>query len=223
MRETDLYAPVKAFLEGQGYKVKAEVKDCDVVALRDEDPPLIVELKTSLNLTVVLQAVDRLAMSETVYLAVPSGVGPKGRRRKTQVTQLCRRIGIGFMLVDLDRELVTIECDPGPYHPRRQARRSSALLKEFAKREGDFNSGGQSGRPLVTAYRQDALRLVRALSDEPKSPKNLKAETGVLRAGIILRDNHYGWFFRVEKGVYSVSDAGLEALNMYRDVIAALE
>ena len=29
-RETDLYAPVKAFLEGQGYDVKAEVADCDV-------------------------------------------------------------------------------------------------------------------------------------------------------------------------------------------------
>jgi len=34
MLETDLYPPVKAFLEGQGYDVKGEVQDCDVVAIR---------------------------------------------------------------------------------------------------------------------------------------------------------------------------------------------
>lgn len=33
-RETDLYLPVKAFLEGQGYVVKAEVGAADVVAVR---------------------------------------------------------------------------------------------------------------------------------------------------------------------------------------------
>jgi hypothetical protein len=29
--ETDLYAPVKAFLEGQGYTVKGELQHCDLV------------------------------------------------------------------------------------------------------------------------------------------------------------------------------------------------
>ncbi len=29
--ESDLYAPVKALLEGQGYVVKGEVRGCDVV------------------------------------------------------------------------------------------------------------------------------------------------------------------------------------------------
>ena len=45
MYETELYAPVKAFLEAQGYEVKAEIKGCDVVAIRGEEAPLIVELK----------------------------------------------------------------------------------------------------------------------------------------------------------------------------------
>ncbi|MEM9716296.1 MAG: DUF2161 family putative PD-(D/E)XK-type phosphodiesterase [Pseudomonadota bacterium] len=223
MRETDLYPVVKDFLEGQGYDVKAEVTDCDVVALRGDEPPLIVELKTGLNLTVVLQAVDRLAVSDTVYLAVPSGAGPKGRRRKSDVVKLCRRLGLGFLLVDLKRNLVEVQCDPGPYQPRRQPKREAALLKEFAKREGDFNTGGQSGRPLVTAYRQDALRLCKALQEEPNAPKFLKQITGVERAGVILRDNHYGWFFRVEKGVYALSEAGGEALEVYADVVKALK
>ena len=33
-RETDLYPPIKAFLEDQGYVVKAEVGAADVVAVR---------------------------------------------------------------------------------------------------------------------------------------------------------------------------------------------
>ena len=30
--EADLYAPVKAYLEAQGYEVKSEVRGCDLVA-----------------------------------------------------------------------------------------------------------------------------------------------------------------------------------------------
>jgi hypothetical protein len=33
-RESDLYAPVRDFLAAQGYTVRAEVKHCDVVAVR---------------------------------------------------------------------------------------------------------------------------------------------------------------------------------------------
>lgn len=223
MRETDLYPIVKAYLEGQGYEVKAEVTDCDVVAMRGQEPPVIVELKTGLNLTVVLQAVDRLAVAETVYLAVPASSAPQTRRRRNDVVKLCRRLGLGFLLVDVTRGLVEVQCDPGPYQPRKQPKREAALLKEFAKREGDFNAGGQTGRPLVTAYRQDALRLANALREDASAPKDLKAVTGVEKAGPILSANHYGWFFRVEKGVYALSDAGLEALETYKDVVAALK
>ena len=34
MRETELYAPVKAFLEAQGYAVKSGLAGCDLVAVR---------------------------------------------------------------------------------------------------------------------------------------------------------------------------------------------
>jgi len=45
LREADLYAPVKAYLEAQGYVVKAEIGDCDLLARRGAEPPLVVELK----------------------------------------------------------------------------------------------------------------------------------------------------------------------------------
>jgi hypothetical protein len=41
--ESDLYAPVKAFLERQGYAVKAEIDGSDVVAKRGGEPPIVVE------------------------------------------------------------------------------------------------------------------------------------------------------------------------------------
>ena len=92
--ESDLYAPVKALLEGQGYVVKGEVRGCDVVAVRAGEPPVIVELKRVFGLGLVLQGVDRLAISDRVYLAI--GQWPK---RMRNVKKLCRRLGLGLMVV----------------------------------------------------------------------------------------------------------------------------
>src|SRR5690242_5918271 len=46
-RETSLYGAVKCFLEAQGFEVKGEVCGCDIVAVRDGEPPMLVicELK----------------------------------------------------------------------------------------------------------------------------------------------------------------------------------
>src|SRR6266851_8298886 len=96
--ESDLYAPVKALLEGQGYSVKGEVRGCDVVAVRGKEPPVIVELKRAFGLGLVLQGVDRLALSDAVYLAV--GAWPKNMRN---VKKLCRRLGLGFIVVAQER------------------------------------------------------------------------------------------------------------------------
>src|SRR5438270_13013134 len=69
--EASLYLPVKRFLERLGYEVKGEVRGCDLVARRGDEPLLIVELKRRFTLALVLQGIDRLAVSERVYVAVP--------------------------------------------------------------------------------------------------------------------------------------------------------
>ncbi len=61
IRETDLYPPVKAFLQAQGYEVKAEIAEADVVGVRGDEPPVIVELKTGFSLSLVHQG-DRAAV-----------------------------------------------------------------------------------------------------------------------------------------------------------------
>ena len=69
-RETDLYPPVKSFLEDQGYVVKSEVGAADVVALRGGEAPVIVELKLGFSLALFHQCIARLKVKDDVYLAV---------------------------------------------------------------------------------------------------------------------------------------------------------
>ncbi|MEM8656982.1 MAG: hypothetical protein AAGF22_02705, partial [Pseudomonadota bacterium] len=79
-RETDLYAPIKALLEAQGYEVKAEVGAADVVACRAGEDPVIVELKTGFNLSLVHQAIARQGITDVVYVAIPRGTGRQFQR-----------------------------------------------------------------------------------------------------------------------------------------------
>ena len=129
MREVDLYPPVKQFLSQQGYEVKGEVRDCDVIAVRRDEPMVVVELKLAFNLTVVLQAVDRLQISDTVYIGIPTGLAVLKRNRKKAV-KLVRMLGLGLLEIDPSARIgaVDVLCDPGVYKPRKVKRRADRLL-----------------------------------------------------------------------------------------------
>ena len=208
-RESDLYPAVKAFLERQGYDVKGEVRGCDVVATRGAEPPVIVELKLAFNLALLLQGVDRLALTERVYLAV---VRPRSRRApgsvyRREVRALCRRLGLGLMTVTpAPCGDVEVLVDPVPYRPRRNARRARLLLGEHARRQGDPNHGGVTRTPIMTAYRQEALRCALLMdTDGRASLKTLRATGLVPNAPKILGRDVYGWFQREARGVYRLS------------------
>ena len=213
-RETDLYGPVKSFLEGQGYVVKSEVGAADVVAVRGGEPPLIVELKLGFSLTLVHQCIARLAVSDEVYMAVATGKGKPFAKSLKNMTKLCRRLGLGLITVRLKDALVLVHCDPGPYAPRKSKKREVKMLSEFARRVGDPNDGGQTRVGLVTAYRQDALKIAMYLFEVGASKgADVARETGVERATTMMRDDHYGWFEKVEKGVYGLRPKGAEAVT----------
>lgn len=211
--ETDLYPPIKAFLEAQGYDVKSEIGPVDVMACRGEDPPVIVELKTGFSLALFHQAIARLAVTDTVYVAVPRGSGRRFQAALKDNRTLARRLGLGLMTVRLSDGLVEVHLDPGPYAPRKSRRRQSALLREFARREGDPNLGGAVRGGLVTAYRQDAMKCAAYLAVHGASKgAEVARSCAVPRATTIMRDNHYGWFAKVETGVYALSQTGREAV-----------
>ena len=67
--ETALDAPVRAWLEAQGYVVRSEVQDCDLVATR-ADALVVIELKRQLGLPLLVQATQRQRQADSVYVAV---------------------------------------------------------------------------------------------------------------------------------------------------------
>lgn len=209
MSEAELYGPIKRFLEAQGYAVKGEIGDCDIVAVRGDEGPVVVELKAQLNLALVLQAIDRIRVSDAVYIAFRIGKrhSASWRSREKLVTSLLRRLGLGLLTVSTRGTVVAV-LDPAPYRPRPDVPRRRRLLKEFAERVGDPEVGGSATRERLTAYRQDALRCAGALAAGPLKVSVIRDRTGVERAGPILRDNHYGWFTRVQPGHYDLTPDG---------------
>lgn len=212
--ETALYAPVKAFLEAQGFTVKGELRGCDLVALREGEEPLMVigELKLGLSFELVLQAVDRLSIADAVWLAVP--LTRRGRDQDRRAHRLCRLLGVGLLTVNLRTGHVAPMCEPAPYRPRVNQRKRGLILREFHGRIGDPNLGGGNRRALMTAYRQRALACGLALLEGAQPPRTLRDLAP--DAAAILRRDVYGWFERVSRGMYGLSDAGRAAVLAWR-------
>ncbi len=210
MREVALYPAIKRFLAARGFEAKGEVGGCDIVGVREGEPPILViaELKLGLNLELVLQGVDRLASADEIWLAVPAT--RRGRDRDRRARILCRLLGFGLLAVHSARGDVEVLAEPEPYRPRANLRRRRALLAEHRARNGDPSPGGTRGEPIVTAYRQEALACAAGLLAGPRRPRDLVPVAP--RAGTILLRDVYGWFTRVERGVYSLNTQGQAAL-----------
>ena len=230
--EAELYGPVKAYYESQGYIVKGEVLHCDLVAIRpDESETLIVELKKTFTLALLLQGVQRLRIAGKVVLAVERNRSKKGavNQRFGELAELCRMLGMGLLTVTFYKTkapVLELLCEPGdpPLRGRRPAR-EKRMVQEFRERSGDYNVGGSgrtAGRVMMTAYREKALRCAWAMQAHgPLSPARLRELTGYAGAGGLLRSNYYDWFAKVERGVYRLLPAGEAALEQHADVVAA--
>jgi hypothetical protein len=236
--ETELYAPVKALLQHHGFTAKGEIRGCDIVAVGPapaeggEPPLLVVELKRAVTLAALMQAVDRFAITDLVYLAVPAppdpaeagGAGAVGAYTP-RLHRLCRRLGLGLIAVEATPGdggggggIAVPVLDPGPpgRSPRRNAGRAGLVRREHARRLGDPNRGGTPGGiRLITAYRQAALRCAAALreaGDRPLPVRAVREAAESPEAGRILYRNVYGWFEPVGRDLYRLTEAGLRDL-----------
>ena len=218
--ETSLYGPVKRYLETLGFRVKGEVCGCDLVALRGDEPPMVVvgELKLSFSLDLVLQAVDRTAACDDVWLAV--GAAARGRLRDPRVRKLCHLLGFGLLGVSASGR-VEVLIEPRPWRPRRDNKRRARLVNEHRKRIGDPALGGSTRQPIMTAYRQQALACAASLAEGPLRTSDLRSM--VPNAASILLRNVYGWFTRIERGVYKLNSEGVVARARWEPVLRTPE
>ncbi len=206
--EKDLYEPVKTVFEAEGYEVKGEIKDCDLVACR-ENEIIVCELKLSFNLKLVYQLLERKTASSAVYGAV---LLPKRRDTRRNILRLIKEIDCGLIFVSGETSAAEVV-----FNPRgsgiKNTKRAKRLKAEFDRRSFD-NSGGVNKTPLMTAYKEQSLKLLcylEALGEA--SPAELRRLGCGDRARDILYKNYYGWFVNVRRGIYALSDLGRQAVK----------
>ena len=221
--ESDLAAPLCKYLAEQGYTVRSEVKDCDIAAVKG-DELLMIELKKVLNIQLLAQAARRQRVTDSVYVAIPRPSNKwKWWKESRGIQHLLRRLELGLILVSLDpgKPPVEVVFHPLPFERRKRAVSRRAVLEEISRRTADFNTAGSRGRKLVTAYRENAIRIAAYLSKKGKmSPKALRALGAGEKTYGILRRNVYGWFERLELGIYGLSPRGRKDLEGYPELVA---
>jgi len=213
--ETDLYPPIQKFFTELGYRVNAEVKGCDVAMTKDNEL-VIIELKKTFNMTLLYQLMDRQRLTTQVYAAIPRPKRAKGAEY-TNMLQIAKKLEIGLMTVALDSPVRHVEVLVFPpaavLKALKKPARRAGVLKEMAGRTIDSNLGGSTRRKLMTAYREKAVRIACVMERHGDlSGKELVALGCDAKARNIAADNHYGWFLRVSKGIYRLTQAGLDML-----------
>jgi len=218
LKETHLYPPLKAWLEAQSYTVRGEVGRCDLAAEKDGNL-IAIELKLRPSLVLLAQAAERQEYADSVYIALPATSERPRPPSLRNLRRLLKRLGIGLILITFMKKKTRVEVliHPGSRTGalRNRPKKKTIILREIAGRDMDMTPGGQTGgKPRVSAYRQRAVRLAVWLSILGEaSPARLKKLGASDDTGIILSRNLYGWFERVQRGVYRLHEAGITALK----------
>lgn len=222
--ETDLYQPIKSLLEENGFIVNGEVDNCDLVAKKDEKI-VIVELKLKISLNLILQIIKRQRLSDYVYIALPEEILKKYKKYR-DFTLLLRRLGVGLISVKLNSVCphASVLMEPNLFDIKKSQQNSKKkknhLESEFAGRLLDLNQGGSVKKKIMTAYREKSLYIACCLEIlGPLSPKVLREYGSDLKkTNSILSKNFYGWFNRVSRGLYEITDLGRKAIKKYQDI-----
>lgn len=222
--EVDLYKPIQKYFLHEDYQVYGEVNDCDIAAVKD-DELVIIELKLTLSVDLLIQAAKRQRLTDQVYIAIPR---PKGRLNSKQWRDKChlvKRLELGLILVSFqgNRANAEILFHPTPFNRRQSKgqnkRKRQVLMKEMEGRSANYNVGGCNRTKIMTAYKENCIQIACYLEHFGSlSPKALKEKGTGSKTSSILTKNYYGWFERVKRGIYVISEKGKEEVNEYQEL-----
>lgn len=225
LQEVDLYKPIQRYFSQECYEVYGEVKDCDMVAVK-EDELVIIELKLTLSVDLLIQAAKRQKLTDQVYIAIPK---PKVRMRSKQWADKChliKRLELGLIVVSFsgNRAKADILIHPTPFNQKKGTARNKmkreAILKEISGRSADFNVGGSNRTKIMTAYKEKCIHIACLLDKMgPLSPKALKDMGAGDKIPSILTNNYYGWFERIKRGTYMITEKGKLEVQEYQDLV----
>ncbi|GKU23496.1 DUF2161 family putative PD-(D/E)XK-type phosphodiesterase [Clostridium folliculivorans] len=218
--EEELYKPVREYLTSIGYDVKAEVGNCDVFAMKG-DKVVVVELKKGLTIELLVQATNRQKFADLVYIAIPKPKINFFSKKWKDICNLIRRLQIGLILVSKkDNEYtVKINIEPAPFDIKKSVnsgkKKRNSLVKEFKGRSLEDNVGGSKGKKLMTAYREQSIKIAEYMMENgPTSAASLsKIGFEHKRTYSIIYNNYYGWFKKLDKGMYELSEEGVSEIR----------
>lgn len=223
--EVDLYEPIQQYFIQQGFAVYAEVNDCDVVAIKEQDDPVIIELKLTLNLELLMQAAKRQRITEQVYIAIPKPTYSLRSQKWRDLSYVIRRLELGliFVIFTGNQKEAKIMIEPTLFNRKKSMQQSkkrrNQLMNEINGRSGNYNIGGSSKTKIMTAYKEQCIYIAVCLNKfGPLSPKRLREIGTGDKTPKILSANYSGWFERVQRGVYMLNEKGLEEYLEYEEV-----
>lgn len=214
MLETELFQPIKEFLENQGYQVKGEIGAIDCFAMKNNES-IAVELKTSITLKLIYQAVERQKIADSVYVAIPKSAIASHRSQYKSFLLLLRRLSVGLLIVSSSGVEVLLDAKDYDLNQSRNRNKQHKhqLISEFNHRKSNANLGGMKGKK-ITFYKEQAIEILKVIHAHPGiSPKEIKVLTDIKNIASILQKNYYGWFHRLDRGSYVLSDKGIEEIK----------
>ncbi len=220
MTEKELYPPIHDLFEKLGYKVNAEVRDCDMTAVKDGEL-IIVELKRNLTVALLAQGIKRLRTGAKVYVAAPK---PKqySFRKLRGTFAVIKKLELGLIFVTLRGEysFAEIVFPPREFKPTgRNYTMRKEIIKEIEGRTVDTNTGGVTGTKIVTAYTERCIHIACMLDMYgDMTTKEIKAKGGGDNAYGILNRNVFGWFEKIDRFTYRITDKGRRALPEYPEL-----
>lgn len=84
-----------------------------------------------------------------------------------------------------------------------------------------MNQGGITRRKIITAYTERCIHIACALQRFGEMSAKELSVLGMVHKDVYnaLRGNHYGWFYKVEKGVYALTLKGRRDLDNYPEFV----
>jgi hypothetical protein len=221
LQEIDLYKPIQTYFLREGYEVYGEVKDCDIVAVKDEEL-VVIELKLTLSVDLLIQAAKRQRITDKVYVAIPKPKHRLNSKRWTEKCHLIRRLELGLIVVSSPgkRGRAEIIFEPTPFIRRKNKRKRDSIMKEINGRSADYNVGGSNRTKIMTAYKENCIQIACYLENlGPLSPKMLNQLGSGKNTSSVLTKNYYGWFERIKRGIYVITEKGKEEIKEYPELI----
>ncbi|PLS17363.1 hypothetical protein CVD28_12415 [Bacillus sp. M6-12] len=223
--ETDLYEPIRNYFTEKGYDVYAEVKHCDITAVK-ENELIIVEMKLNLTVDLLVQAAKRQRITDLVYIAIPRPKYRLGSKKWNDICHLIRRLELGLILVSFQKSGISMEIaiSPGPFDRLKSMqynrKKRDFIIAEIDGRNGDYNIGGSSKTKIITAYKETCIQIACLLERfGPLSPKALREMGTGDKTLSILNKNYYRWFDKIKRGTYTISSLGKKELEHFPEQV----